>query len=86
MLNAALTENVKRVLAREWRIEPSAVPENAALNVFPGWDSLGHISLLLALEREFGLKLTAETVQTLTSLDKIVSHLSESKNLNAKAA
>jgi acyl carrier protein len=75
MSNAVLVNRVKAVLAREWKIEPNAIPDDAALNTFPRWDSLGHIGILLALETEFGLKLTAETVQTLTSLPRLVAHL-----------
>jgi len=71
-----LHDRVKALLAREWNILPSAIPDNATINEFPQWDSLGHITIMLALENEFGLEISAETVQELLSLPKIVEHLS----------
>lgn len=70
-----LRARVKAVLAREWGVAVSAIPDDAALNDYAPWDSLGHISVMMALEAEFGLELSAETVQALLSLPKIVAHL-----------
>jgi acyl carrier protein len=77
MINAPspLLEQVKNVFAQEWKIAPAAIPDDAALNRFERWDSLGHITIMLALQSQFSLALTAETVQALTSLPRIVEHL-----------
>ena len=66
---------VKQLLAREWDIEPDAIPDDAALNGFERWDSLGHVTIVLALSAEFDFQLSAETVQALRSLPKIVEFL-----------
>jgi acyl carrier protein len=66
---------VKAVLAREWRVAPETIGDDAALNHCPQWDSLGHITILLALQAEFGFELTADTIQQLVSLPRIVEHL-----------
>ena len=87
MLNAELTKQIKEVLAREWSVSVETIPADAALNRHPRWDSLGHISLLLALQKELGLPITAETVQQLTSLPKIASFLAaSSSDRNTKVA
>ncbi len=76
MTRPDLLNSVKGVLADEWRVAPEAIPDDAALNRFERWDSLGHITILLALQSRFQLELTADTVQALTSLPRILDHLS----------
>ena len=44
-------------------------------NVVQGWDSLGHIMLMLAIEREFNHKFSLEQIETIRSLDDIKNHL-----------
>jgi acyl carrier protein len=70
-----LFQRIKAIVAREWHVAPADVPDDAELNKTPKWDSLGHITLLLALHQEFGIDLTADTVQELVSLPRIVRHL-----------
>jgi len=74
---------VKEILAREWNVSVSAIPDDAELNVYEKWDSLGHISMLLALADEFNIDVTPENVQALLTLPKIVSFLDERKNPKA---
>ena len=76
MTRLDLMNSVKDVLAAEWRVAPGTIPDDAALNRFERWDSLGHITILLALQSRFQLELTADTVQALTSLPRILDHLS----------
>ena len=73
--NTECLNSVKAILAREWKIESESIPNDAELNQYERWDSLGHISLMLALEAEFGIEITAETVQNLSSIPKIVDYL-----------
>ncbi len=86
MTQSSLLNSVKEVLAQEWRLEPSSIPDDAALNRFERWDSLGHITILLALQSRFTLELTADTVQALTSLPRIVEHLAAQPAPAARAA
>jgi citrate synthase len=74
---------VKEILAREWNVSASAIPDDAELNVYEKWDSLGHISMLLALAEEFDIDVTPENVQALLTLPKIVAFLEERKNPKA---
>ena len=40
-----------------------------------GWDSLGQLNLMLALEDSFGVRLEIDEMQSLVSVDAIVSFL-----------
>ena len=41
----------------------------------PSWDSLRHIQLLSAIEREFGIEIGADDAFRLTSADKLVRYV-----------
>ncbi len=70
-----LLTSVKHVLASEWNLPLSEIPDDAALNRHPSWDSLGHIRVMLALQSELGVNLNEETIQSLSSIPRIVEHL-----------
>jgi acyl carrier protein len=48
------------------RIPPSASPETVA-----GWDSVQHLTLILALEQEFDVQFEPEEIAQLTSIGRI---------------
>lgn len=66
---------VKELLAEIWHLPPSQIPDEASLNGFDKWDSLGHISIILALEARFQIPVNEETIQSLNSLPRIVAFL-----------
>jgi acyl carrier protein len=72
-----LRENVKRVMAATFRVPASRVPDDASPQNVAGWDSLGHIELMLALEMEFKVPLPTEAIIELVSLEAIEGFLRE---------
>lgn len=40
-----------------------------------GWDSLGHVRLISALEEEFGLSFTLDEIECMTSVPQIIATL-----------
>ncbi len=66
-------------MAKAWQIDPAEIPDEAVLNEFKLWDSLGHVTMLLALESEFGLKLDEENVQKLRTIPAIIEALDKIK-------
>ncbi|MDX9974484.1 MAG: acyl carrier protein [FCB group bacterium] len=75
---------VKAVLSREWGLDADSIPNDAALNHFARWDSLGHIAVMLALANEFEFELTAETVQALRSVPRIVEFVTQQGTMTVK--
>ncbi|MFT4606042.1 MAG: acyl carrier protein [Rhodothermales bacterium] len=67
--------SIRDVLASVWQVEPDSIPADARLNAYPAWDSLGHITLLLALSEKFGFTLTPDNVQDMISLPAIESFI-----------
>ena len=50
-----LRARVFSVVAATLKIDPSTVTEELSAGDVPAWDSLGHVTLLQALEQEFAL-------------------------------
>ena len=47
--------------------EAAAVGDDTRFADLPGWDSLKHVELIVGLETRFGIELTAEEIERLTS-------------------
>jgi acyl carrier protein/predicted enzyme related to lactoylglutathione lyase len=63
------------------RIFPEAGKDQmaqAALNVTPGWDSLGHIRFMMAVEAEFEVSIPAARIPELTSFEYMCGYLENS--------
>ena len=70
-----LVDRVKRVLSAVFNLPVEQVPDDAGIMTLPGWDSLGHAHLMLALEEEFSVELPTEVVIELQSVPEIVEYL-----------
>ncbi|MDQ3995526.1 MAG: acyl carrier protein [Gemmatimonadota bacterium] len=62
-------------MAATFRVSAARIPDDANPQNVPGWDSLGHIELMLALEMEFGAPLPTEAMIELVSLEAIEGFL-----------
>jgi len=58
---------LREVVANALRIDVARVTDDLEFNAVPEWDSLNHITLILALESEYGLTITDDQVVELTS-------------------
>ena len=63
-----------RVVASTLGCPEAGLSRAAKINETQGWDSLTHVQLMLALEKEFGVRLDAEAIMRFTSLDRIIDH------------
>jgi acyl carrier protein len=51
-----------------FQIERATLGPASAAGRTPGWDSLGHLDLVLALEEEFGIRLKTREILRITTL------------------
>jgi long-chain acyl-CoA synthetase len=63
------------VAARCFKTQADRLSLSASPADVLGWDSLAHLELVMAVETEFGVKLTARQIMTLDRLDKLLDHL-----------
>jgi acyl carrier protein len=64
-------ERTKRIVASVLRLDPAVIADDARSEDVAGWDSLAQIEIMLALERELGVRIPAEAMLELTSLPAI---------------
>jgi len=77
-MNKEVGENdVKKLMGKAWGVGSEKIPSDAGFNEFPQWDSLGHVSLLLALEEEYRVSIDYEILTELISMRAIIEYLKE---------
>jgi acyl carrier protein len=72
---SARVERARTLLARALGLPPGSIPDHATVRDLEGWDSLGHLRIVAAIEAETGTTLTAEQILALASLADIAAHL-----------
>ncbi len=73
---------IKALMASLFELTPGDIPDDAQFGVLKGWDSLGHIALMMAVESEFKIELTTESMQsalTLPALEDFVAAAAKDK-------
>jgi acyl carrier protein len=53
------------------------IADNMQASDIAGWDSLTHINLVVAVEREFGIRMTVDDVRNLSNVGDLISVVSK---------
>jgi acyl carrier protein len=72
-----MRDRVRQAMADVWSLPAERIPEDADTATLPNWDSLRHLELMLELEMSFGVRIPADEVPSLTSIDAIEEALRE---------
>lgn len=70
-------DEIRKVMAGVFGIEQALIGEDASPGNIEQWDSLRHMSLILALEDEFGVRFQEEEIDQLISFPLIDLALKE---------
>jgi len=68
-------QRLKTVVARTFKAAPDAVTPESALGTLPNWDSLGHLTLMMEVEKEFGITFPTDKInepQTAGEIGRLV--------------
>ena len=71
MMGAEAATAATALLAEALGVPPAQIPPTATIGALPGWDSLGHLRLILSLEERLGRLLSSDEVLSLTSVANI---------------
>jgi acyl carrier protein len=74
-MSQTLESRVRNVIVETFRLPPEAAKADLRLSDPPAWNSLGHMELVAALEKEFQVRFPGYELPTLISLDAIVREL-----------
>lgn len=66
-----------QVIAKGLKIDVAAVTPALSIGETEKWDSMGHLELVIEIEKAFNIRFTAKTIPILISVKKIEDHLRE---------
>lgn len=75
---SAVEEKVRAAFVSAFNVDPTTFNVEMLPEDVQGWDSLGHLTLVTALQEQFGLEFEVNEVMDMDSVKKIVS-ICESK-------
>jgi acyl carrier protein len=71
MIGAADELRLKQVLAEIFELDPSTIDDTTSSDKVERWDSLQHISMIVSVEQEFGVRFSEEEMAGLLSFDRL---------------
>lgn len=72
-----MNQKLVEIFVDIYGLEPSEVSPELNIASVDGWDSLNNLRFVTAVEEEFGIELTAEQIQQMTTMPSIISVLTE---------
>ena len=72
-----MEERIKKVMASVFNMDISEIDNDVSPDSIKTWDSLKHMTLVLALEEEFGIRFKQEQILELLSFKLILMTLRE---------
>jgi acyl carrier protein len=75
MTQKTVEQRVREVIMTTFRLRPEDEQSDLKMSSPPAWDSLGHMALVVALEKEFGVRFPGVSLARLTSVDGIMKEL-----------
>lgn len=71
---------IKKIFGELFEIEEDELDNTLTMDDVEEWDSLMHIQLALALEKEFNIKFTTQQIVDMKSIDEIIRIIAEITN------
>ena len=68
-------ERLKEIMAEVFNVPVSEIGEDSSVHTIAHWDSATHINLILALQKEFGIRFENEEIPTMVNYQIILSTL-----------
>ena len=79
-MEAISDKDIRAIMGQAWGINPDEIPSDAGFNDIVQWDSIGHVNLLVALEKEYNIRIDYETLTKLVSIQAIIECLKDKVN------
>lgn len=73
----ATLQKVRTVVSNAFKLDRARVIETAPLATLPGWDSLGHITLMMEIEREFAVRIPTDRLNEPKTIGEIARLVTE---------
>jgi len=84
-LQLAAPKSLESIISSALGIAPSKITETLAYQDIAEWDSMGHVTLMLAIEKAYATKINNRTVSQLTSVSALRSFVAQLHGATATA-
>ncbi len=74
-MNDELLSAVVCIVAQELKVLPETITETMSVGDVPQWGSMAQMSIIVALQNKFGVKIPMEDLFDLTSVGDLVSEI-----------
>lgn len=72
-------ERVRNTVARTFNVSPEVVTTQASLGQLPGWDSFGHLNLMMEIEKEFSVRFPTDKINQPATVAEICELLQQTQ-------
>jgi acyl carrier protein len=72
-----MLDRVRALAADVFQVPEASLGPNSSPDTIETWDSLHHLSFVLALEQEFGIQISPEEIEQLLSVELTVALMEE---------
>ena len=72
-LSNSLAAEVLQLVADVMGVAPDLVKASSSPETLEGWDSVKHLTLAVALEERFGIALTPEEIESITTVQELLT-------------
>lgn len=82
--NSNLDATIQAIFQRIFNAQPEEITDHTRRGELQGWDSLGHLELLEALQKEFGIKIPPEQaleMEAVQDIKRILTSLGPTQNV-----
>lgn len=76
---AETLERVRKIIVERLNVEPSEVTPEASIKEDLGADSLDVVDLIMELEDEFGMEISDEEAEKITTVGDVVEYINKHK-------
>jgi acyl carrier protein len=66
-----ITERLKKIVLRELDLDDYDFNEETTANMVPGWDSLSHIQIIVAIEKNYKIKFTGIEILKIKNMGEL---------------
>lgn len=63
-----------QLVAEALNCDPASLNAGSGLNRHPDWDSMGHLNVMLALERLYGIEIDDQSIVRFGAMAEIIAH------------
>ena len=84
MVDSDVGQRVRATLARVFQLSAADAQEDLRMGSLPRWDSMGHMQLIMEIEKEFGVTFPTYEIAELLSADAITNAVAKYKQSAAQ--